>query len=79
MEQQNGRIIQYVVNITPTETGEGFELVSTLNQLSLHPQWTYVLTVSGETSGVGPPNLAVIARTSEDGKAVVICNLLREK
>ena len=70
-EQQNGRIIQYVVNVTNIETGEGFELVSALNKLtlhSLHPHWTYIFTVSAETSvGVGPPSLAMTATTLEDG------------
>ena len=75
-EEQNGIIIRYVVNVTTVETGGGFELVSALNQLtvdSLHPYWTYIFTVSGETSvGVGPPSLAVTATTLEDGKSVVL-------
>ena len=80
-EQQNGRIIQYVVNVTTVETAEGFELVSTLNNLtvhSLHPHWTYIFTVSAETSvGVGPPSLAVTVTTLEDGKtSCLVSNLL---
>ena len=75
-EQQNGLIIRYVVNVTTVETGEGFELVSALKKLtvnSLHPHWTYIFTVSGETSvGVGPPSLAVTATTLEDGNAICI-------
>ena len=75
-QQQNGIVIQYVVNATTVETGEGFELVSALNKLtvdSLHPHWTYIFTVSGETSvGVGRPSLAVTASTLEDGKNVVL-------
>ena len=74
-EQKNGRIIQYVVNVTSVETGEGFELVSMLNRLtvnSLHPHWTYIFTISGETSvGVGPPSLAVTATALEDGKVIL--------
>ena len=64
------------MNVTIVETEEGFELVSATNQLtvdSLHPHWTYIFTVSGETSiGVGPPSLAVTATTLEDGNAVYI-------
>ena len=64
------------MNVTTVETGEGLELVSATNQLtvdSLHPHWTYIFTVSGETSiGVGPPSLAVTATTLEDGNAVYI-------
>ena len=75
-EEQNGIIIRYVVDVTTVETGEGFELVSVLHKLtvnSLHPHWTYIFTVSGETSvGVGPPSLAVTASTLEDGKSVVL-------
>ena len=74
-QQQNGIVIQYVVNITTVETGEGVGLVSASNQLtvnSLHPHWTYIFTVSGETSvGVGPPSLAMTATTLEDGKAIL--------
>jgi len=62
------------VNFTASETGEGFELSTTLNQLtvsSLHPHWTYIFTVAAETSvGVGPPSMAVTATTPEDGKEV---------
>ena len=76
LDQQNGRIVQYVVNVTTVETGEQSQLVSVLNQLtvqSLHPHWTYIFTVSGETSvGAGPPSLAVTATTLEDGNAVII-------
>ena len=75
-EKQNGIIIQYVVNVTTVETGEGFELVSALDKLtvdSLHPHWTYIFTVSAETSvGVGRPSLAVTASTLEDGKTVLL-------
>ena len=75
-EQRNGIIIRYVVNVTTVETGEGFELVSALDRLtvdSLHPHWTYIFTVSGETGvGVGPPSLAVTATTLEDGNAICI-------
>ena len=62
--------------MTNIETGEGFELVSALNQLtvhSLHPHWTYIFIVSAETSvGVGPPSLAMTATTLEDGNAVYL-------
>ena len=76
LEQQNGIIIQYVVNVTPLGTTEQFQLVSASNQLtvhSLHPHWTYIFTVSAETSvGAGPPSLAAMATTLEDGNAVII-------
>ena len=64
------------MNVTTLETGEQSRLVSVLNQLtvhSLHPHWTYIFTVSAETSvGVGPPSLAVTATTLEDGNVVII-------
>ena len=64
------------MNLTTVETGEEFELVSAVDKLtvdSLHPHWTYIFTVSGETSvGVGPPSLAVTASTFEDGNAICI-------
>ena len=71
-EQQNGITFQYVVNFTALETGERFQLVSALSQLtvdSLHPLWTYIFTVAGETSvGVGPSSMAATATTPEDSK-----------
>ena len=73
-EQQNGITFQYVLNFTALETGERFQLVSALSQLtvdSLHPHWTYIFTVAGETSvGVGPSSMAVTATTPEDGKGI---------
>ena len=62
------------MNFTASETGEGFELFTTLNQLtvsSLHPHWTYIFTVAAETSvGIGPSSMAVTATTPEDGKEI---------
>ena len=64
------------MNVTALETGEEFELVSALNQLtvnSLNPHSTYIFTVAGETSvGVGPSSMAVTATTLEDGKKFCI-------
>ena len=62
------------MNVTALETGEEFELVSALNQLtvnSLNPHSTYVFTVAGESSvGVGPSSMAVTATTPEDGNEI---------
>ena len=62
------------MNVTTLETGEEFELVAALNQLtvySLHPHSTYIFTVAGETSvGVGPSSMAVTATTPEDGNEI---------
>ena len=73
-EEQNGVIIEYVINMTMQETGGSFELTSDTNSLevtSLKPNRTYVCIIAAATSaGLGPFSTFVIAKTFEDGKNV---------
>ena len=71
-EEQNGVIIQYVINVTVQETGERFQLTSTTTSLevtNLRPYRTYVCIIAAATSvGLGPFSISVTVETPEDGK-----------
>ena len=76
MEDQNGVIISYVVNVTAVETGMDFELTSsgtTLVADGLRPFTTYICRIAARTTvGVGPFSIAITAVTSQDGMLVMM-------
>ena len=69
--EQNGVIINYVVNITAEETGEMFQLFSEILNISvstLSPFTTYFYTIAATTSvGQGPHSIVYTLQTPEDG------------
>lgn len=69
LENQNGVIIRYVINVTVVGTGETFLTFSSTNSLtlgSLRPFTTYVCVIAAETSaGVGPFSISISAQTDE--------------
>ena len=71
LEDQNGVILGYVINVTAVETGMNFELRSTETTLAvdgLRPFTTYICRIAARTVvGVGPFSIAVTAVTSQDG------------
>ena len=71
MDQQNGIIRRYIVNITSQDGGEELitysQTTSTLVQ-NLHPFTTYTCSVSAETVAPGPFSPPVVIQTPEDGK-----------
>lgn len=71
-EDQNGIIIGYVVEINATETGETFQLTSTLSTLTidtLQPFTTYLCRIAARTRvGTGPYSIAITATTLQEGK-----------
>ena len=72
-EHQNGRIIEYRINVTEVITGRVFLHVSTSTSdviASLHPDYVYEWTVTAVTIGVGPYTTASNIRTPEDGKKI---------
>lgn len=75
-EDQNGIIIGYVVEINATETGETFQLMTTLPTLmtnTLQPFTTYLCRIAARTMvGTGPYSIAVTAATLQDSKQMVI-------
>ena len=71
IENQNGIITGYVINITAMNRLETFQLLVASNTLyidSLVPFTTYVCIIAAHTSvGLGPYSTAVFVTTDEDG------------
>lgn len=68
---QNGNIIQYLINISASETRQRFHYmtdgVTTITLQSLHPHYLYSFTVAAATSvGVGPYASAGSIRMPQD-------------
>ena len=70
IEQQNGIIREYHINVTEVETGDEFSLVSYyLNAIvgSLHPYYRYNITITAVTIAPGPPSPSFVVQTNESG------------
>ena len=70
LEQQNGNIREYRVNISERETGKRFHLVTAAASVTvptLHPFYTYNCTVAAFTVEEGPHSVAVTITMPEDG------------
>ena len=70
VDERNGIIIVYRINITEVDTGSVRSLVSHNTQIGihfLHPYYTYICTVSAVTVGEGPFSENFSVRTLEDG------------
>ena len=69
--EQNGVIVNYVVNINAEETREVFQLFSEILNISvssLSPFTTYFYTIAATTSvGQGPYSIVYTLQTPEDG------------
>lgn len=71
MDDHNGIIDEYHVNITEDETGTWFEEITNQTQLTvygLHPFYTYYYSVTAVTVDKGPHSAVVFVVTEEDGK-----------
>ena len=72
LEDQNGVIIHYRINVTVLDSMEMFQLLSDNSSItvnSLTPYTTYNFTIAAETGvGVGPFNGAYTVMTATDGK-----------
>ena len=71
MEDQNGIVREYVVNITETNTGSTIQKLSTTNSLTvenLHPYYTYSVMVAAYTIESGPYSTSFLFTTAEHGK-----------
>ena len=74
LEDQNGIIRMYRINITEFETGREIVLSSTSTSLTvqfLHPFYTYECVVSAVTVEEGPYTETVVVMTPEDGRLVL--------
>ena len=75
LDEHNGIIREYLVNITEVDTGRTFERSSTVESLvvtSLHPYYSYSFTIAAITVGLGPFSEAVVVQTPQDSKRVPI-------
>ena len=72
LEDQNGVIIHYRINVTVLDSMEMFQLLSDNSSItvnSLTPYTTYNFTIAAETAvGVGPFNGAYTVMTATDGE-----------
>ena len=71
MEDQNGIVRAYVVNITEMNTGSTIQKLSTTNSLTvenLHPYYTYAVMVAAYTVESGPYSTSFAFTTAEHGK-----------
>ena len=71
MEDQNGIVREYVINITEVDTGSTVQKVSTTNSLTLenlHPYYTYAIVVAAFTIESGPYSASFSFTTAEDGE-----------
>ena len=76
IQQQNGTIRRYIVNLTSVSGGR--ELITYSQATStlvhdLHPFRNYTCSVSAETVAPGPFSSAVLFQTPEDGKIFMPC------
>lgn len=74
VEDHNGAITGYVIQVTNASTGETFAVTSQENGTeigSLRPFTTYTCVVAAQTSaGVGPYSTTVMIQTDEDGESI---------
>ena len=70
VDDQNGIVRYYVVNVTELQTGSIFQFTANATSLtvtSLHPAYTYEITVSAATIGPGPFSPTLSLHTDEAG------------
>ena len=76
IQQQNGTIRRYIVNLTSVSGGRELITYSQTNTTlvhNLHPFTNYTCSVSAETVAPGPFSPAVLVQTPEDGKIFMPC------
>ena len=80
-EEQNGVVINYVINVTEAKSGVNFQLSSTNTSLfvnTLQPFTTYNFLIAAATSvGVGPFSRLFTLQTPEDGRPSLFTMFLR--
>ena len=71
VDDQNGIVRYYVVNVTELQTENMFQFTANATSLtitSLHPAYTYKISVSAATIGPGPFSPTLSLQTDEAGK-----------
>lgn len=71
-DSRNGLIVQYVVNISVSETGQRFQRIvsgtGTITLTNLHPYYEYTYIIAAATSvGTGPFSVRSTIRMPQDG------------
>ena len=71
MDEINGMIIRYIINVTVRETGQMFQLTSTTTTLTINtlsPYRTFICIIAAVTSaGIGPFSTQFTLVTPQDG------------
>ena len=70
LEDQNGLIFIYLINISVLESGDHFQLVSNTTSLvieDLHPYYTYSCIVAAFTVAMGPFTEVYTIQLPQDG------------
>ena len=78
LEDQNGLVRHYLINVTETDTGSQFQYTSTTTDVTLadlHPYYTYSISVSAFTIAAGPLSDPIIILTAQDGKRNITFNV----
>ena len=68
---RNGDIVQYHIRVTELETQTDSEYTSTTQNYtltSLHPYYSYSISIAAETIAVGPYSTGLLQQTSESGE-----------
>ena len=71
MENVNGIVRQYIINVTEVTTGQDILLQTNQTDITvdgLHPHYEYSYQVAAETVAVGPWSLPSIIHMPEDGE-----------
>ena len=73
VQEQNGVIQEYLINISVVETGDEFQYRSTNTTLiveDLHPHYIYSLVISAVTISPGPYSEVYTVQMPEDGRSL---------
>ena len=79
LHHQNGLVRKYLVHMTETDTGTIFQDTSLTESIvldSLHPFYTYIVSIAAYTIQKGPFSSPVIFTMDEDGEhLILVCTL----
>ena len=73
-EDENGIIRYYLVNVTETNTGYHYQIISTTTDIALsnlHPYYTYSISVAAYTIEEGPFSTPMSFTTLQDGMSII--------
>lgn len=65
-------IQHYLVNVTEVDTGNEYghiSLSTNFTAFSLHPYYSYSITITAVTVSPGPPSDPIVIRTDQDGNS----------